>query len=824
MARHGLAKRGTSRGGLTGIAVVLALVAGGAASAGPRGRTSGTQSLNPSTQIDLMVERVDVIEKQFDNLQSSIRGEPLSRSPAEVRDLLFEANFAFLTEDYEWAALLYYSLLDNGDLRGNSEEASAQFYLAEALFLSRNYYPAQEAFKEIVAAGQVHPWYDDAVMRLIEITGITGDDELFDYYYNNFLQTTRNSGPGALRVRYTLGRTLYRQGKLQEAKAMFVDFPKGSTYTSQARYHYGEILVREGYELASAGDPEGARQRYDAAIPVFLDVVDLPISTDEQLSVQHLGYLALGALYYEIGDLPAAIEAYQQIPNTSPFFADALFQICWAYINLGDFHGALRTIDIFLLAFPDDTREPELKLLAAHLRVKLEQYDQAVIEYRSVVADYEDIKKRLDHLVRSDIDPMIYFNQLVDKTFIVSADNQVPELAARVARQDARLDKAVRVAADLQVQVHEIAEGQEMVAELEDAVYGDSSADMMTAYRAKRQELDGVDARILEIESALVSTEANYLIDALGGESSAGILTIVERRKQLAEQVASVSSMYTDRTEYREDVEAMARAVDTEAYKVESMADDMLARIAGIEIYVKSQVEAGEMSDAEAAGHTLELGRLRQEIKDEQDLLIDAHRRLDPRRLTAGLGDESDDEEKGQRQQVRAQMADLVMELRGYRGQVGKANARQFFATVDDCRSRLKAIRDDSVSLRDDLDRRERDELDQIRRLISQEKSALASYGRDASDYKDDSTHVSGWIAKASFGNVTDMFTDTVLQADMGAIDVFWLQKEEITAQREAVRDERNRMLKELKKMYQGLLDFDEEGEEEDEEAWGLIE
>jgi len=500
-------------------------------------------------QLQNLESQVDLLERRFVQLQGAIQGRPLSRSPSEISDLLFEANFAYLTEDYDRAALLYFSLLENGDLDSHPGQADAQYYLAESLFYSANYYPAQTSFERIVNMGPVHPHYDNAVMKLIELFGFTGVVDQFNYYYNNFLQTTRSgAGGGALRVRYALGRTLYLQGKLEEAKGMFANFPKGSQYTGQARYHYGEILVKEGFEAAQAGNQDIALQRYQSAMPVFQDVAALPTSTDDQVDVQHLSWLALGALHFEMRDLSQAIYAYQQVPKDSRYFSDGLFQICWAYILLGDFQGALRTIEIFQLAFPQDTREPELKLLAAHLRVKLEEYDQAVVDYKAVVSEYEAIKLQLDHLVGADIDPMVYFNQLVDESYIVEKQYEVPSLAARMARQDQRLSKAVDVAASLQHESREISSGQEMVARLEEAVHENASGALMTTYGARRQELDGLDAQLLARESELVEVEAAYLIDALSGSDAEGVRRIIDQREELGDEVQAASAVYTDRT------------------------------------------------------------------------------------------------------------------------------------------------------------------------------------------------------------------------------------------------------------------------------------
>ncbi len=799
-------------------------------------RTTGRGALNPSAHLDLTVEQLDLLERRVQLLQGAIEGRPMSRSPSEVKDLLFEANFAFLTEDYAQASLLYFSLLENGDLDSHPSKADAEYYLAESLFLGRNYYPAQAAYQEIVSVGAIHPHYDDSVMKLIEIFGFTGDVDQFNYYYNNFLQTTRaGTGASALRVRYALGKTLYRQGKLADAKQMFADFPKGSTYTAQARYHYGEILVKEGFEAYQLGDAEGASTIYRSAIPVFEDVVQLPVSTDEQTLVLHLAWLALGTLHYELDNLQLAIEAYQNVPQDSEFFADALVQICWAYIRLGviaaedplvkpaeakqnareNFQRAYRTIDLFLLAFPEDTREAELKLLMAHLQVKLEEYQEALDDYETVVEDFDAIRARLNHIVESDVDPMVYFNQLVDETFIVEAEYQVPELAARMARQDPRLNEAVEIASDLKRETREIDASQETVARLEEALRTERSGEMMTTYRARRQEIDGFDARILSMESDLVFIEANYLIDALGGERAAGVREIVTERAALGSQVNEVSSLYTDRTEYREDLESAARAIDTEAYKLEANVDDTLARLAGVELYLKNELATGFMTDAEVQGHKLVLDGIRRELTEASEGLADVHRRMDPRRVTAHLVTVGGAGEQSQRQSARAGIASLVERLVDYRSGVSRGTANEFFATVDDARSRLRRQRTVCSALLVDLERRESEEIAEISRLLDEERRALLGYEGDATAFARDSRDVSGEIAETSFRQVQELFADTVMQADMGAIDVYWKQKEDISEETATIRAELKDTLNQLKHMYEGLLEFEDDEEEE---------
>jgi len=173
---------------------------------------------------------------------------------------------------------------------------------------------------------------------------------------------------------------------------------------------------------------------------------------------------------------------------------------------------------------------------------------------------------------------------------------------------------------------------------------------------------------------------------------------------------------------------------------------------------------------------------------------------------------------------VRSQMAGLAEELVDYRRQVNRSNANQFFALVDQSRGRLRGVRQQTGSMLTALERRESEEVAQIRTLLDEEKGALSSYNVDATTYETDNSSVSGQLARSSFKSVQEEFADTVLQADMGAIDVYWMQKEALTREREAMRDERSRTIKELKQMYEALLEWDAEEEEEEEEGGMMIE
>jgi hypothetical protein len=68
-----------------------------------------------------------------------MRGElssgALTRSSRLTTERFTEARYAYLVEDYERCALLFFSLLENNDLRADSRLSEAQWFISDFLFV-----------------------------------------------------------------------------------------------------------------------------------------------------------------------------------------------------------------------------------------------------------------------------------------------------------------------------------------------------------------------------------------------------------------------------------------------------------------------------------------------------------------------------------------------------------------------------------------------------------------------------------------------------------------------------------------------------------------
>ena len=171
---------------------------------------------------DLALIETEVLglERRISALRADVSGGSLTRSPRIIGERFAEAKYAYLVEDYERCALIFWSLLENDDLQGDPRRNEAQWYIAECLTLDGNVVAARDRFQRIVDQGPTHPFYSDSLLKLIELFGRTGDVDRFNEYYNRFVRSSMDDSPTSLRIRYEMGKTLYRQGKLQEAQSI----------------------------------------------------------------------------------------------------------------------------------------------------------------------------------------------------------------------------------------------------------------------------------------------------------------------------------------------------------------------------------------------------------------------------------------------------------------------------------------------------------------------------------------------------------------------------------------------------------------------------
>lgn len=769
------------------------------------GPASAQQRRVDDAELELIEREVGQLERRYGALRAELSGGGLSRSPRLISERIAEGTYAYLTDNYERCALVFYSLLENADLQGDPRKDEAEWYLAECLFLDGNYIPAQGQFRKIVDSGATHRFYGDSLLKLIELYGRTGDTNQFNNYYNNFIRQAQDGSPTSLRIRYEMGKSLFRQGKFVEAQGILGAFPRGSTYTPQARYFSAAIHVRDGAAAAEAGDKQSAEQKYRHALTLFAEVLTLPVSTDEQREVMDLTRLATARLHYELGDIPSAIAAYSSIPSDSGYYVDALYEVIWANIERKQFEDALRGIEIFNLAFPGDIRDPALKLLAAHVRVRMEQWDQAVTRYRSAADDFRALKTRVDEILGSAADPMVFFNQLVDsERYVASADMTVPDEALDRARVDDRVDGAVRVASDLYRQQDDIVASTELLQQLGEALDRRAQGDLLQTYRLHRQQLESVESATLVLRSRALDFEVKVLRASLPAGSEAAVDAMQSHQNAAVGAAANLAQQQRDDLARAEAWGLQAQAVGTRIYHLELLIDEQKETLRAIEEYLVGARARNERTREQEMSAREAIDAERAELDQWTAELRQLKRRVDPRTLVLRLGKPADT--KGASiDEARASLD--AMESRTASARRSASGADEWLRRIDAIRSRLADLDRQGSESRSRLVTEEAKEIEAVRKELDFQTRMVASLDGEAKTINTANVSVSGRLGKQAFRDVGAYYEDMLARADMGVIDVFWYRKEQISGDKKKLARERARRLESLEDAFRSVLE-----------------
>jgi tetratricopeptide (TPR) repeat protein len=274
-------------------------------------------------------------------------------------DLLNEAVEEYNANNLSRAALLFYEVKMTDTQAAN--RAQAEYYLAQSLFKLGMYQSALAYYNAVFVAGPAHPYYLKGAEGLIRVAEALKDDTLIPSQINKYYNSQQFAAMDPMvlsRINFYVGLLLYRQEKYGESLAFLqaVD-PKASVY-AKALFLEGIIHIRLGVRYNLARDEARTQAEYNRAIELFEKIVDLSghektkamqamATYDNILRLWQLCTLNLARSYYGKGDFAKAVMYYARIPRFSQDWADALFEIGWAYFmreEYGKALGALHTM------------------------------------------------------------------------------------------------------------------------------------------------------------------------------------------------------------------------------------------------------------------------------------------------------------------------------------------------------------------------------------------------------------------------------------------------------------------------------------------------
>jgi len=347
-------------------------------------------------------------------------------------ELLNQAVEAYNADSLAQAAKLFYEVKMTDPQAAN--RAQAEYYLGQSLFKMGMYQSALAFYNAVFVAGPAHPYYLKGTEGLVRVAEALKDDTLIpsqiNKYYNS--QEFANMDPMVLsRINFYVGLLLYRQEKYGESMAFLSAIDAESAVYAKGLFLQAIIHIRLGVRYNLARDEARTKAEYNKAIELFGTILDLSgherVKAEEAIDrydnivrLWQLCTLNLARAYYGKGDFAKAIMYYARVPRFSQDWADALFEMSWAFFmreEYGKALGALHTLHSprFAKLF-----SPESWILKATIYFHVCLYEEAKGSLGYFSEHFEkllpDLKKLLDENLPNEQFASLLLKDKLEKT------------------------------------------------------------------------------------------------------------------------------------------------------------------------------------------------------------------------------------------------------------------------------------------------------------------------------------------------------------------------------------------------------------------------
>lgn len=713
---------------------------------------------------------------------SSLRANFTERSGligvGEARQRYEDAVYAYLVGDYASAATSFYILVQSRAL-GNADLArDSEWYLAECLFELENYRTSEEAYRFIMDKGPTHPYFADSVRRILEVYGILGDDEHFNEVYNAWIVSGKV--PATDLVNYTLAKSFFRRGEKARAKAMFDALAATSAYYTRARYFLGTLMIEE--------------QNLPQAIGEFAKIENAPVTGAEQKTVHDLAIMALARLHYETGDFAKSSAYYGQIDKNSPQFADQLYESVWTFIKQDKWADALHQVDVFLLAYPEHRHTAVLKILQGHLNMKLKAYDNARASYERVVEEYTPIAVRLDEVSQTSVESQRFLERMGD----TGNTSGLPQFAVDMLLEREDVGRATQSYLSVEQEAKELAEAERMCRDLETALSG--NGDALSTFVNAKTELGTSRGAILVMNSRLLDVEAAYLRTRVPAPMKAEIAALAAERAKLEGQVSDIAGSASISSDRLQIYDEQVRDVQQTAFRLSQQAQEQIsAARSTLEVLSNGQSklpidqreDVRKQVDAERAilaAAVVELDRLQSEVERKRIM----------RAVEVGGVEENGD----QRMALLAKYGELRSRTAAYRKYATDADAAATFAQIDRLWGQVGALESSSNETVHIVASGEARELGAVRQRLASTSQHVVELRRDLDAQRANTETLAVRVLNSGLRDLKRNFSDDVLYADKGIVDVYWLRKTGTTDEMETLTAEQAHLLQELDEKF----------------------
>ncbi len=302
----------------------------------------------------------------------------------------------------------------------------AEFFLGKTLYHLGFYASALSQFDDIVELGYGHryfpatlPWLAALSRVLPESSGVL---DLIGAYDPSDLED-----PIMDDVRdelyYLLGRHAYEQGDFTAAIDLFRRVSEQDPFHLRAKFFEAVTHVRQ-----FDGEP---------AVEAFQDLLVLNEEEPDHFDrsqIRRFGELArlqLARIFYSTQQFDTSIRYYEELPQDSPDWLDAVFEASWAHFMRGQNSHALGNIHTLTAPYFEDQFYPESIILRSVIFYNYCLYDRALESVEEFNAIYMPLREEVEQVLEEHPDDADLFDFVLD---LRNGNSGLPEETASLLR------------------------------------------------------------------------------------------------------------------------------------------------------------------------------------------------------------------------------------------------------------------------------------------------------------------------------------------------------------------------------------------------------
>lgn len=700
------------------------------------------------------------IDAEFENnlkryLSLNISDTDYKLPPAEK---MKKGDFFFEKGDYATAAGIFYSVTESVS-DGDALKPEAFYKLGESLFMQKNYISAARYYEQVLSSGNGE-LRTNALRRLVFMSYSIGEYAAAEKYYNQFVKDG-NDASSDQELLYYVAKSLFFDGKADEAAKLFSSLEKDAAFYPQARYFLGVMALRD--------------KKLDEARAYNEEILALPENAEyhSYANIRELAELAVARIAFERDDQETASTHYVPVAFDSRSFPQAYYELSWTYIKRDQFEDAVDTLRLVQNAAPYSQIATHAQILEGTLLVKMGRYGEALVLFDSIVSRYS---KYQDELFSID-----------GKAFLASgragkvSDFLLPySPAVRAVLEDSKKFSETLVLNDT---IIELEEELKRIEELEKKIVTISNnknvAALFPPLKAAVKSVMSLRNRVAVIKNSLVMTKAD---NALSGNQRGEFEQLDTEKRELLD-ITDTSSVAPERIreraeEYGDSVVKLDEKMHVVSMELENLSGRLDALIASYSeernVAKENEKEVLDRIGQERErfnGLSAESESCQAEIDDEKNGLV-----------FGGTLIEAENSIRDSFNGIVARQYSLAGNPSDIASLIGEAD--RIDAKLADFIDRLNDAMKGLVA--------------QVRTSYEQERNSVDGYRSELLRAKREVEEMAVLALYSNMNTARNIFADLVLQGDLGIIDVVWEKKEDASSEIMRLKTQKAKELQQL--------------------------